>query len=573
MKICPACGLQYPDDQSKCFVDNVPLQSAPDPHLGQVLAGRYLIEAPIGEGGMATVYRARHTLVDRPVAVKIMGAVLARDASLRERFRREAKNAASLAHPNIIEIYDYGETENDSIFMVMELLEGAPLAEHILHGPMSPGRVAALGLQIARGLARAHDFDVIHRDLKPENIFVCRLNAETEQIKLLDFGIARSMHDSRLTNAGEIFGTPQYMAPERVTSIDAGPSADLYALGVILFEMLTGKLPFQAEELTGFFIKHIQETPPRPSDLAPQCPRRLEELILKLLAKKPEERPVDAHQIIKELRALSSQARDSIAPPMGMTPSRPLTAPTLPPTTLDRWVRRTAIFEEMMQKAFPHRPPPGLRELLEEIRSTLQDIRAIRGDGLKEQRVLEELEQEARDNRARLGFAVQNLAEDLSQAREAARCADLEVAPYLQAEEQAEQTYEQAQAKLVGLGGYRRIRKPDQTFALQLREIADSLDRWALSFEAAEKARRWRDAKHHAAKDLEFQVKALRDQLDRLESRGLEKKQSSEQVLIAGGKKAEERERVLTKLASSFCEQLRARKELRTLFHRLEQEG
>jgi len=575
MKVCPTCGLKYQDDQDRCFVDNAELEQQADPFIGRTLQGRYLVEEAIGEGGMATVYRARHTLVDRPVAVKIMAGSMARNESLRERFRREAKNAAQLAHPNIIEIYDHGETEDGAVFLVMELLDGAPLSDFVAEGPMDPGRVAALGLQIARGLARAHDFDVIHRDLKPENIFVSNAGPGRVLVKLLDFGIARSMHDSRLTNAGEIFGTPQYMAPERVTSIDAGPAADLYALGCILYEMLTGKIPFESEEITGFFIKHMQEPPPKPSDSVPQCPRRLEELILSLMAKKPEERPVDAHQVIKELQALVPKTGPEavVAPPVH-TPSRPIAAPTLPPTTLERWARRTAIFEQMLGQAYPNGgAPPGVQQLLAQIRDTLRKVHETRHEGLKEQRNLELLERDARDNRARLGHAVQTLAEDLSQAREAARAAQQEVQPYFDADEQAKRTYLEAHARLEQRGGYQELAVPDEAFAKALREVAEAVDRWSLSQGASSKARRWVDAKKKEVEDLEFQVKALRTNLERMEAEHEARKAESEKVLVEGGAFAQEGEKKLIELAGQFCDQLRSKSELQPLFHELERES
>ena len=574
MRVCPTCGLKYQDDQDRCFVDNAELEQQADPFIGRTLAGRYLVEAPIGEGGMATVYRARHTLVDRPVAVKIMAASLATDESLKERFRREAKNAAQLAHPNIIEIYDHGETDEGAVFLVMELLDGAPLSAMVAEGPMDPGRVAALGLQIARGLARAHDFDVIHRDLKPENIFVARGGpGGGVLVKLLDFGIARSMHDSRLTNAGEIFGTPQYMAPERITSIDAGPAADLYALGCILFEMLTGRTPFESEEITGFFIKHMQEPPPKPSELVPQCPRRMEELILELMAKKPEERPVDAHQVIKELQALAP-AEAPAAPPPAHTPSRAIAAPTLPPTTLERWARRTAIFEEMLGAAYPAGDAPDeVKGLLAAIRDTLRRVHEIRHRGLKEQRSLEVLERDARDNRARLGHAVQTLAEDLSQAREATRAAQGEVQPYFAADDQAKAAYLAAHRKLEQRGGFAEQTAPDEALARGLREVADALDRWALSRGAADKARRWVDAKKKEVEDLEFQVKALRTNLERTETEHEARKAESEKILVAGGEAAQAGETELIELAGRFCDRLRSRNELGPLFQKLELES
>lgn len=572
MKVCPTCGLKYPDEERQCFVDASALEEADDPHLGLTLAGRYLVEEAIGQGGMATVYRARHTLVDRPVAVKIMGAALARNEGLKERFRREAKNAAALAHPNIIEIYDYGEIEDGSVFLVMELLQGASLAAHIASGPIEPGRVATLGLQIAQGLARAHDFEVIHRDLKPENIFVCDSSPGRVQVKLLDFGIARSMHDSRLTNQGEIFGTPQYMAPERITSIDAGPAADLYALGAILFEMLTGRLPFESNELTGFFIKHMQEPPPKPSELAPQCPRRMEELILRLLSKKPEDRHVDAHAVIKELQALAPKGGGAMVPPI-QTPSRPIMAPTLPPTTLERWARRATIFAEMLQVAFPAGPPAQESGLLEQIRQTLMRVHEGRSEGLKEQRKLEEMERDVRDTRARLGYAVQSLAEDLSKAREAARTASHEVKPYFEADDAARAGYESAHTKLEQLGGLRGLASPDEPIANAMRDVADAIDRWNLTRGAAEKAKRWVEGRAREVDDLGFQVKALREQLERTENDYEQRKAASEQALIGGGDRAQEREQELITLAGQFCDRLRTNKELRPLFRRLEQES
>ncbi|NOY90939.1 MAG: protein kinase [Deltaproteobacteria bacterium] len=573
MRVCPQCGLKYSNDQPSCFVDGSALEEAPDPYIGLTLAGRYLVESTLGEGGMAVVYRARHTLVDRPVAVKIMNKQLASDASLRERFRREAKNAAALAHPNIIEIYDYGETDDGAPFLVMELLDGAPLADYITERGMPPGEVASLGMQIAQGLARAHDFDVIHRDLKPDNIFVSRGPHGRPLIKLLDFGIARSMQDSRLTNVGEVFGTPQYMAPERITSIDAGPAADLYALGVIYFEMLTGRLPFEAEEITGYFIKHMQEVPPKPSDLAPDCPRRLEELILELLAKSPDERPVDAHQVVKELASLVPKEGPGVAPPVP-TPSRPVVAPTLPPTTLERWARRTAIFDQMLSRAYPAGDAPApLRALLESIRGTLTQIHSLRHEGLKEQRQLEQVQNDARDQRARLGFAVQSLAEDLSQARDAARRAKAEVAPYFEADDQGRAAYLTAHQTLESAGGYHEVEEPTEALVRALREVTEGLDRWLLARGAAEKARRWVDAKEEAVRDVEFQVGALRQQLERSEGEFDTKKAQSEAILVSKGAEVSAHEQQLVEKATQLANQLRSRRELSDLFAQLEAEG
>ncbi len=571
MRICPRCQLKYPNDQERCFVDNATLEQVADEWLGQTLAGRYLIEEMIGEGGMASVYRARHTLVDRPVAVKIMAAHLKGSAQLAERFRREAKNAAALAHPNIIEIHDHGETPDGGLFMVMELLRGCPLADLIAAGPMKPADVCAFGLEMATGLARAHDFDVLHRDLKPDNIFICEGPPGTRgTAKLLDFGIGRSLSDDRLTSAGEIFGTPQYMAPERLTNIDAGASADLYAIGCILFEMVTGRPPFVAEQITGYFIKHMQEAPPRPTSLVPSCPRRLEELILALLEKKPNDRPVDAHALIRTLTELAPKDELS-APAPAHVPAQKYVAPTLPPTTLDRWARRTVIFDQMLARAYPNgSAPAALTGQLAEIRQMLSTVQTLRAQGLAEQRKLETLDHEAKENRSRMGHAVHTLGEDLSSARSAARAADSEVAPYFAAEKEAAEAAQDAYQRLADIGGLKPPSDPSGPVQRLLRELADDLDRWQLTQGASEKARAWLEAKQREVKDLEFQVQSMRDVLERTETSMATTKAASEHSLLESGQAVERIEQQLLEVAGRYCEALRPRAELGDLFQQLE---
>ena len=571
MRICPRCRLKYANDEPKCFVDGAMLEDAPDERVGTTIAGKYLIEEPLGEGGMAIVYRARHVLVDRPVAVKVLGPHVASQTAMKERFRREAKNAAALTHPNIIEIFDHGETEDGAPYLVMELLKGSVLADVISRGPIPAEEAAAYGLQIAEGLARAHDFDVIHRDLKPDNVFVHNQGGRTV-LKLLDFGIARSLHDTRLTSVGEIFGTPQYMAPERITSIDAGESADLYALGVMLFEMVTGKLPFEGDTIPAFFIKHLTEEPPRPSTMVANLPPRLEHLILALMAKKPEERPVDAHQVIKELAAIAPHT----PLPAAQAPSQSsrVAAPTLPPTTLERWARRTALFEAMIQRAFPHGgAPPDIVTMLDEIRNALRSVHEIRSNALKEQRKLDLFDHEAREARERLGHAVQSLAQDLSQAREASRAANAEVEPYLATERQARAGFEEARAKLTALGGLDAVAAPSELLGKTVRDIADAIDRWTVAFSTGDKARHWLESRASGIHDLEYQVQVLRGHLATSEAAHQERRQASEDAIVAGTRQAEAHEKALIGLATRFCEALRPVPTLADLFERLETEA
>jgi tRNA A-37 threonylcarbamoyl transferase component Bud32 len=574
MKTCPSCQLTYPDTELRCLVDNAELKELADPRIGTLVAGRYHIERALGEGGMAVVYRARNALVDRPVAVKIMNQNLSKDPSLKERFRREAKNASSIAHPNIIEISDYGETDDGTCYLVMELLDGMPLDRMVAQGPMPATQVCSLGLGIARGLARAHDFQVIHRDLKPENVFVSKSAGGKLVPKILDFGIARSMHDSRLTNLGQIFGTPQYMAPERVTSIDAGPSADLYALGVMLFEMVTGRLPFQADDVPAFLIMHMQQAPPAPSSLVPSIPRRLEELILSLLAKKPDQRPVDAHQVERELAAMApAESQDELPTEHESMLPRPIAA-TLPPTTLERWAGRIAVFDEMLRRAFPQGgAPPDAQRRLGEVRDVLRRMTDQRSAGLKEQRKLEQMEAIAREGRQRLGHAMNVLGTDLSQAREAARGAQHEVQPYFDAATTSERAYRDAHRKLGGLGGLIEVKAPSQPLVLAYREVADALDRWLLACGTAERARRWVEGKQREMSDLEFQTQAIRAQLDKLEESYERDRGAALEAVRESGREMEALDKRLMELAAQFLDPLRARRELRDLMARLEIDG
>jgi len=570
MRVCPRCQLKYPDDETRCFVDGLALEQAADENIGKILAGRYLVEQLLGEGGMATVYRARHTLVDRPVAVKIMGAHLIRDRALRERFRREAKNAAALAHPNIIEIFDYGETDGGAPFVVMELLDGFSLQKLIDRGAIPAPLVAALGYQIASGIARAHDFQVLHRDLKPDNVFIVPRRDGGYTVKLLDFGIARSMHDPRLTNQGEMFGTPQYMAPERVASIDAGPSADLYALGVILFEMVTGRLPFDAQDVTGFLVKHMHEPPPRPSSFVADVPRRLEELIMRLLAKRPEERPVDAHQVMRELGALVP-AQEPVGVVPQPSPSARTVAPTLRPATLELWARRAVVFDQMLRRAYPHgNAPDQLVRALGQLRGYMSRIHDLRHHGLREQRKLDVIETNAREGRERLGRAQDTLGVDLSQAREIARQARHDVERYLEGDREGEAAFHAAQQALFAATGGRAIADPSAELVAALRDAAEALDRWLLARGAADKARRWIGTKDRDVEDLDFQVAALRGQLARLETDIEHERRACESVLEDSGREMERLEHELLHVASHFCEALRPHRELGDLFAELE---
>ncbi|PJF42334.1 MAG: hypothetical protein CUN55_10170 [Phototrophicales bacterium] len=276
--------------------------------IGQTLSGRYRIEAFIGEGATAIVYRAVDLRLQRPVAVKILLPHVSE--TTRKRFEREAHAAARLNHPNIMAIYDFAE-DNGTEYLVVELIEGRPLYEFI---PADPELVIEVGYQICVALEYAHQIGLIHRDIKPANI---NLTADN-QIKLMDFGLAipKQGDQKRLTASGTIIGTPAYLSPEQAQGLPLDPRTDIYSLGIVLYEMVTGLLPFDADDVGTILLQQVKKPPEPPSKHTPNMPKALEEVILKALQKKPSQRFQSAKEMGDALydikRGFTSSSSESI---------------------------------------------------------------------------------------------------------------------------------------------------------------------------------------------------------------------------------------------------------------------
>jgi tRNA A-37 threonylcarbamoyl transferase component Bud32 len=575
MKTCPQCKMRYPNEAVYCFVDGADLVPLRDPRIGTTVAGRYIIEEVIGEGGMATVYRATQKLTERVVAMKIMNAALAREAVVRERFRREAKNAQKLSHPNIIEIFDQGETEDGTAYIVMELLKGRSLAEVVSKGPLEIHRALLLMIQTARGIARAHDLDVIHRDLKPENIFLVQVDEGVELVKLLDVGIALSKQDSRLTGAGEIFGTPQYMAPERITAGEPGPAADLYSLGVVFFEMLTGQLPFDAPDIATFFNKHLKEPPRSPRSLNNLVPVPLEDLVLRLLAKDPKARPVDSHRVHADLLEMARDA-DVAIPSVPESEAeaertirnvRPRPAPRV---AVERWARRMQVFQQMLGQSYGASPPREMQGLLQRIGELVPRIVAMRAASVDEQRVLGTIEEKGREGRQRFGFAVDALGLDTSKAKDEVRVVEAHCATVHERTEQAKARFVAAHNEILRWEGRSGFQEPHPDLALAYRQAATIVDGWVKAREDERKSVALREGNERAVTDLEYQIQALRAALATHEREIEVERGVCEKQMIKLGKQADQLEAELLGLATRFCEPLRARPELSPFFEQLE---
>ena len=283
---------------------------------------RYRIVGFLGSGGMGHVYLAQDEVLERGVALKILRESYAESEEFVERFQREARNAARLYHPNIVSVYDKGETDDGTPYIAMEYVTGGTLGERIAReGVLDAPEAVATAIQIALALEAAHRRGVVHRDVKPHNVFLARSpvspsaaleGVPSGEVKVGDFGVARAAEATTITDEGLILGTASYLSPEQVKGDPVSQKSDLYSLGVILYEMLTGRVPFDGEDPMATAAKHVSEAPPSPKEVNRRVPAIVDAVVLRLLSKDPEDRHEDATELIRELRGMYAGLRPGL---------------------------------------------------------------------------------------------------------------------------------------------------------------------------------------------------------------------------------------------------------------------
>lgn len=518
---------------------------------------------------MGIVYRARHVLIDRVVAVKLIRPDLRGETHLRAWMLREARAANRVDHAHIIDIHDIGETDESELYLVMEYLIGTPLSTELARGPMPLTRAVDILEQMGAALARAHDLGVVHRDLKSDNILITQRGGRKDFVKILDFGLAALAHDPRLAPKGAVFGTPEYMSPEQARGEQAGPQSDLYALGVLFFEMLVGQLPFRAADRDTLLEMQRTAPAPRPTSIKKDVNPVAEKIILKLLEKESRKRYRDGHHLLEELKALQrslpSTSWDKEAAGEAPAPAAPPPPPPPPKSApVTEWANRAGLFARMLARAFPAgNATPDLAQAMANIWEVTAKANGLEGEIASHTRKLEALERRGRALRAEIGRKVEELAQEESRAlRDAASYGEEEETARREltaAMQLAKEKVAQADTAERAGQGSRAIYES----AGAARAMVEAKRQWLSTREAR------RTAREAIARDLRRQIEDLRAQLARYAEALEEDLASGREKVAARTREGIRMEQTFTDGSHALTEALKDRPECRDLMAQL----
>jgi serine/threonine protein kinase len=537
-----------------------------DPMLGRVVAGRYRLEARAGEGGMGIVYRARHVLIDRVVALKLIRPDLRGETHLRAWMLREARAANRVDHAHIIDIHDIGETEEGELYLVMEYLVGTALSSELAKGPMPLARGIDILEQMCAALARAHDLGVIHRDLKSDNILLSTRGGRKDFVKILDFGLAHVAMDPRLAPKGAVFGTPEYMSPEQARGEEANSQSDLYALGVLFFEMLTGQLPFRSNDRETLLEMQRSAPPPKPRSIKPDVLPAAEAIVLRLLEKDRRKRFQDAHHLHEELKAIQRSLPNT---PWDVNSGEPAPAPPPPPPPQSpgviEWANRAALFSRMVSRAYSTgNAPPEVENASRQAWELSARATRLEGEVASHTRKLEALERRGRALRAEIGRKVEELAHEESRALRDATAVQQEVAKARDLVQVAERTASTSKVQADGVGN---VSAAAARGIFEKSGAAQALleARRAQLTEHEQKAA----VKDSQARDLRRQIEELRGQLARYAEALEEDLAQGREKVAARTREGLTFEKAFSEVSALLLNHLKSKPEVRDLLQEL----
>jgi serine/threonine-protein kinase len=515
---------------------------------------------------MGIVYRARHVLIDRVVAVKLIRPDLRGETHLRAWMLREARAANRVDHAHIIDIHDIGETDEGELYLVMEYLVGTPLSTELARGPMPINRAVDILEQMGAALSRAHDLGVVHRDLKSDNILLTARGGRKDFVKILDFGLAALAHDPRLAPKGAVFGTPEYMSPEQARGEQAGPQSDLYALGVLFFEMLTGQLPFRASDRDTLLEMQRTAPSPRPTTIRKDCHAVAERIVLKLLEKEARKRYRDGHHLLEELKALQ-RSLPSTSWDKEQSEAAPAAPPPPPPPRspgVTEWAGRAGLFSRMVSRAHPSGSVPAeVSAALAGLWDVAAKANSLEGEVASHTRKLEALERRGRALRAEIGRKVEELAQEESRAlREAGGYGEEEEAArreVVRAEQVAKEKVAHAdQADRAGQGTRAIFENAGAALAM-----VEAKRQWLQTREVR------RSGREAHARDLRRQIEELRGQLARYAEALEEDLASGREKVAARAREGLKYEKAFQDASAVLLAHLKGKPECRDLLNEL----